>query len=200
MADAIDRSNEGGVQVIQAIPGQLRVRVPQLADDASLAQQLEQFAIHTGGVTSIRINRAAASVVITYIADTSTKAKIRSCLAHLVESDRQASSSPAPMQLTPADDSLHEEQESHREDLQAQLANLRESMAAQTEEYESLQQKYQQQSELIQHLQQQLAEQQSSPQTPPEPSDSRQQSEQVHLQSLARIGEWQLNRWRRRFR
>ena len=185
MKDTVEHMPESGVQIIQATPGRLQVRVPQLAHDAELAGQLEQFALHTGGITSILINRAAASFVITYRADAGTNAKIRSCLEKLVESDRQTASPPVQPQFPEAERDLEERQHSEVElqqqsmaaqtqkyealqqeqqqaelvgNLQQQLENLQQSMAAQTQKYEALQQKEQQQAELVGNLQQQLSE------------------------------------------
>lgn len=52
--------------VVHAIPGRLRFRVPRLLYDADYAQRLQVLLEADALVTSIRINRAAASIVIIY--------------------------------------------------------------------------------------------------------------------------------------
>jgi hypothetical protein len=53
-------------QVVHSTPGRVRLRVPQLAKDADYGHRLEQLILTTDGVTSVRVNRSAASVAIAY--------------------------------------------------------------------------------------------------------------------------------------
>lgn len=50
--------------IVHIIPGRVRFRVPRLLHDTDYAQRLQVLTEADAQVTSIRINRAAASVVI----------------------------------------------------------------------------------------------------------------------------------------
>ena len=47
-------------------PGRLRLRIPRLVNDVLYAKQLEKLLTAEGGVIRVRLNRAAASLVIQY--------------------------------------------------------------------------------------------------------------------------------------
>ncbi|MBW4564679.1 MAG: hypothetical protein KME32_26860 [Mojavia pulchra JT2-VF2] len=52
--------------IAHAIPGRVRFRVPQIASDPKYVQRLESLLQEDPAVTSERVNRDAASIVITY--------------------------------------------------------------------------------------------------------------------------------------
>ncbi|MGG6269456.1 HMA2 domain-containing protein [Leptolyngbya sp. AN03gr2] len=77
-------------QIVHNIAGRLRIRIPQLAHDAEFASRLSGFVESLAGVTQVRINPAASSIVIQY--QPSVGAIVESfhsciCKAHGVESD-----------------------------------------------------------------------------------------------------------------
>lgn len=52
--------------IIHSTPGRLRLRIPRLVNDVLYAKQLEKLLIADEGVIRVRLNRAAASLVIQY--------------------------------------------------------------------------------------------------------------------------------------
>ena len=55
-----------GYAIAHAVPGRVRLRMPQLAIDADFARRLQQALNADEYVKQIRINRAAASIAINY--------------------------------------------------------------------------------------------------------------------------------------
>jgi Heavy metal associated domain 2 len=55
-----------GVAIVHSVPGRIRLRIDQLTTDANFAKRLERLLINDECVISVRINRAAASLVINY--------------------------------------------------------------------------------------------------------------------------------------
>ncbi|MER3435675.1 MAG: hypothetical protein C4288_20365 [Leptolyngbya sp. ERB_1_1] len=53
-------------QIVHSIVGRLRIRIPQLSRDAEFASRLSGFVESLAGVTQVRINPAASSIVIQY--------------------------------------------------------------------------------------------------------------------------------------
>ncbi len=53
-------------EVIHRLPGRLRVRLPRLRHDTAYAADLKQEISRITGVTEVRVNPAASSIVITY--------------------------------------------------------------------------------------------------------------------------------------
>ncbi|WP_051036453.1 HMA2 domain-containing protein [Pleurocapsa sp. PCC 7327] len=56
----------GQYTILHAVPGRIRLRVPQLAQDRVFAQRLEELLADDENVVDVRINRDAASVAIKY--------------------------------------------------------------------------------------------------------------------------------------
>src|SRR5712671_5332936 len=56
----------GQVDVVHAIPGRLRLRIPELARDRRLADAIVSAAAAHDGVRSVRANRSAASLIVEY--------------------------------------------------------------------------------------------------------------------------------------
>jgi len=59
-------ANLQGYSIAHAVPGRVRLRMPQLAIDPDFAGQLQQALNADDHVTQVRINRAAASIAINY--------------------------------------------------------------------------------------------------------------------------------------
>ncbi|MBZ8182889.1 HMA2 domain-containing protein [Oscillatoria salina] len=64
--DTIGEPNFQGYAISHAVPGRVRLRMPQLALDAGFAHRLEQALNADEYVRKVRINRAAASIAINY--------------------------------------------------------------------------------------------------------------------------------------
>jgi hypothetical protein len=56
----------GQYTLVHAVPGRIRLRVPQLASDRAFAQRLERVLAADENVLGVRINREAASLAIKY--------------------------------------------------------------------------------------------------------------------------------------
>ncbi|MEO0350629.1 MAG: HMA2 domain-containing protein [Cyanobacteria bacterium P01_A01_bin.15] len=66
-APSVDaNSAEDDYKVLHSVPGRLRLQVAQLREDQSFAKRLETLLLSDSIVLKVRINRAAASVVIHY--------------------------------------------------------------------------------------------------------------------------------------
>lgn len=59
-------TNLQGYTIAHAVPGRVRLRMPQLAIDADFARRLQQALNADEYVNSVRINRSAASIAINY--------------------------------------------------------------------------------------------------------------------------------------
>lgn len=59
-------SNLEGYEIVHAIPGRVRLRMPLLAIDAGFASRLQQALEADDHVKNVRINRAAVSITINY--------------------------------------------------------------------------------------------------------------------------------------
>lgn len=58
--------SESEYQIVHSVPGRIRIKVPQLAEDADFARRLQQLLNNDEYVIKVRVNRSAASVVINY--------------------------------------------------------------------------------------------------------------------------------------
>lgn len=58
--------NLQGYAIAHAVPGRVRLRMPQLAIDANFASRLQQALKADEYVNQVRVNRAAASIAINY--------------------------------------------------------------------------------------------------------------------------------------
>ncbi|KAF3883973.1 MULTISPECIES: HMA2 domain-containing protein [Nostocales] len=76
--------------VVHAIAGRIRFNIPLIAKDFQYAQQLEELLTADNRVTSIRINRNAASVVVNYNPNTTLDSRMRSHVASLIQFARDA--------------------------------------------------------------------------------------------------------------
>lgn len=52
--------------VVHALPGRVRLRIPRLKHDAAFAERYNRFVAAQPGVRAVRVNRACASVVVAY--------------------------------------------------------------------------------------------------------------------------------------
>ena len=71
--------------IVHAIPGRVRFRIPRLRHDPDYAQRLQILLEADPLITSVRIKPAAASLVVTYNKNTTSDAKIRSHVSHLIQ-------------------------------------------------------------------------------------------------------------------
>ncbi|MUG93234.1 hypothetical protein F7734_12665 [Scytonema sp. UIC 10036] len=71
--------------VAHAIPGRIRFRIPRLAKDSTYAEKLKQVMEYDSKLTKVRVNPAAASIVIDYPIGTITDEQMRSHLIHLIQ-------------------------------------------------------------------------------------------------------------------
>ncbi len=71
-------------QVVHAIAGRLRIRVPRLAADQEFAMRLNQFVAALAFVTEVRVNAAAHSLVVSYAASgtsvTTAQTELLACI------------------------------------------------------------------------------------------------------------------------
>ncbi|GAB1541350.1 hypothetical protein NUACC21_40210 [Scytonema sp. NUACC21] len=74
--------------VVHAIPGRVRFNVPLIVRDSKYAQQLEDLLTADKQLSSFRVNRDAASVVITYKPNVISDSRMRSHLASVIQSAR----------------------------------------------------------------------------------------------------------------
>lgn len=86
------------VQIVHAIPGRVRFRVPVLRPHSSDATQLQAVLESTASITSVRVNGAARSVTVYYSARTLTPEQIRSQITALI--CPPAGEEPSPTNLT----------------------------------------------------------------------------------------------------
>ncbi|MBD2597188.1 cadmium-translocating P-type ATPase [Nostoc spongiaeforme FACHB-130] len=70
--------------VVHAVPGRMRLRIPQLRDNTAYMQRLQTLLEVDPLITSVRIKPAAASLVVTYKASQVNDAKMRSRLSCLI--------------------------------------------------------------------------------------------------------------------
>lgn len=72
-------------QIVHAIPGRVRFRVPRLMYDPNYARRLEILASSTECVTKVRIKPSAASLAIKYENNSISDAEMRSHLAKIIQ-------------------------------------------------------------------------------------------------------------------
>ena len=60
------KTAEDDYKVLHSMPGRLRLQIPQLQEDKNFARRLETLLLNDSIVSKVRINRAAASVIIQY--------------------------------------------------------------------------------------------------------------------------------------
>lgn len=84
-------------QILHAIRGRVRFGVPRLATDPEYAARLEQLSASAAGVTEVRVNPIAASIIITYNPAVVADAEMRSHLAEFIQAagNIQTSTEPA---------------------------------------------------------------------------------------------------------
>ena len=64
--NGVSDTNPQGYVIAHAVPGRVRLRMPQLAVDADFAHRLQQALNADECVNSVRVNRTAASIAINY--------------------------------------------------------------------------------------------------------------------------------------
>ncbi|ESA34886.1 cd co hg pb zn-translocating p-type atpase [Leptolyngbya sp. Heron Island J] len=84
-------------KVLHSVPGRIRLRVPQIQEDRNFAKRLEASLLADPIVSGVRLNLAAASVVIQYTASGLSELDLGLRLLKILEQAKQTETS------TPAD-------------------------------------------------------------------------------------------------
>jgi copper chaperone CopZ len=71
--------------IAHVIPGRIRFHIPRLGKDAEYAEKLKSVIQSTPNITDVRINPAAASIVIKYQPGTVSDQEMRSHLVNLIQ-------------------------------------------------------------------------------------------------------------------
>ncbi|KAF3890688.1 MULTISPECIES: HMA2 domain-containing protein [Nostocales] len=71
--------------VAHAIPGRIRFRIPRLVKDSTYAKKLQQVMEFDSKIKKVRVNPAAASIVIDYSREMVRDEEMRSHLIHLIQ-------------------------------------------------------------------------------------------------------------------
>ncbi|TBR57838.1 hypothetical protein BLD44_012510 [Mastigocladus laminosus UU774] len=82
--DATPRENIS-YRVAHVIPGRIRFHIPRLGKDAEYAEKLKSVIQSTPNISDVRINPAAASIVIKYQPSTISDQEMRSHLVNLIQ-------------------------------------------------------------------------------------------------------------------
>lgn len=78
-------STPGNIAIIHAIPGRVRFRVPELKGDSRpYAANLQKLLEADSSIIKVRVNRAAASIAITYKTDVKSEVEVRQYLVNLI--------------------------------------------------------------------------------------------------------------------
>lgn len=67
-------------KVVHRLPGRIRVRIDRLHDDITYSNDLQQAATDLNGVTEVRVNALASSIVITYRPSELSEQHLLDCL------------------------------------------------------------------------------------------------------------------------
>lgn len=78
-------SQENLYSIVHAIPGRIRLSIPQLAQDSEYAKKLKALIESDSKVTDVRLNQKAKSLVITYQSNSDSDEQIRAHLISLIE-------------------------------------------------------------------------------------------------------------------
>ncbi|HIK29411.1 MAG: hypothetical protein N3E45_15805 [Oscillatoriaceae bacterium SKW80] len=84
-------------RIIQAIPGRVRLYIPRIASDSAYTRRLKQLVESTEAVTGVRVNTAAASLIVNYKINAVSEADFCDRLLALIQ---QAGTPPASKQLS----------------------------------------------------------------------------------------------------
>ncbi len=96
-------------QVVHAIAGRIRCRLPVLQTDQRFADQLQHTLKSLEFVTEVRVNPAAQSIIISYKDRVISGAEFEAGLAKLIQQLKSAPAVPAPVPLsTPAEQPLQQ--------------------------------------------------------------------------------------------
>ena len=89
-------TNVQGYAIAHAVPGRVRLRLPQLAIDAEFAHRLQQALKEDAHVNQVRVNRAAASIAIHYDNQGLSDWELGMHLMNIINTVRQAHQVPQP--------------------------------------------------------------------------------------------------------
>lgn len=79
-------SENNSIEIVHAIPGRIRLRVPKLVKNAEYAQQLQEVLSTDSSVTNLRISDRVGSVAISYYTNGMPDAAVRDRLIAVVKS------------------------------------------------------------------------------------------------------------------
>ena len=92
-------TNLQGYEIVHAIPGRVRLRMPLLAIDADFARRLQQALEADTHVKQVRINRAAISITINYDNQGLSDWELGMRLMNIINTVRQEHQVPQPSTL-----------------------------------------------------------------------------------------------------
>ncbi len=196
----IERATDKKIKIIHITKGRVRLRVPQLSEDADYAHRLEKFVLDIDEVDSVRINCAAASVVLTYHVNGKSDAEMPLYLINLIKKVDSIATDNSQMSRSPSKtietktDRVEKLTESKKTEAIEDSRYLRVSK----ESYEDLKRKCEEQNKQIADLQK-LIELQKSIDEEQTKLINNLQKQLAELQSEANIGIWWLNKWNRHF-
>jgi Cu2+-exporting ATPase len=86
----IQNPDEVAYQIVHAIPGRIRFRVPRIASDSDYTHRLTVLTKADANVTDVRVNEAAASIAVSYEIGLIADEKMRSHLIELIQTASKA--------------------------------------------------------------------------------------------------------------
>ena len=95
-------SENNSIEIVHAIPGRIRLRVPKLVKNAEYAQQLQEVFSTDSSVTNLRISDRVGSVAISYYTNGMPDADVRDRLIALVKSTDSPAEEPENSPDSPA--------------------------------------------------------------------------------------------------
>jgi copper chaperone CopZ len=81
----IDQLQKNNCQIVHAIAGRIRIKVPRLKTDTNYAEKLQQAVKSLGAVTDVRINSANASMIVEYNSTETEKKPIQTELVSCIQ-------------------------------------------------------------------------------------------------------------------
>ncbi|HEY9811271.1 MAG TPA: hypothetical protein V6D13_18255 [Halomicronema sp.] len=81
-------------KIVHAIPGRIRLQVPRVADDIEYAEYVDDLLMRNQGVSTVRINRIAASVLVNYDTAIVSDQEMRLYLSEVIDSQPKVDDSP----------------------------------------------------------------------------------------------------------
>lgn len=92
----VQSSEKIAYRLVQAIPGRVRIYIPRIASDPAYTRRLKQLVESTEAVTGVRVNTAAASLIVNYKINAVSEADFCERLLTII----QQAGTPMPKQLS----------------------------------------------------------------------------------------------------